>query len=459
MFLNDIKNMKKLEIFKVVIVIILATILTTCKKDIELERISLDEDFVLLKIGERTKLIPNFYPENATIDKIDWYSTDYDIVTVIGGNIIGLKIGTAKIIVSVRNSNLTTTCIVNVVDDILLPKLTTTATNIGTNTATLGGEIIDAGTPAYTERGVCYATTQYPVIIKDNKIIVAGSGTGSFTTNVSGLTENTEYYVRAYATNTEGTAYGEQIVFKTNNTGSTVYDPEMISVTGGTFTMGSTDGEDYGDELPNHQVTLSSYKIGKYEVTQAQWEEVMAGNPSVFKASNLPVENVSWNDIVGTSGNYTEINGIKYYENGFIYKLNQLTGKQYRLPTEAEWEYAARGGMHSANYKYCGSNNYDDVAWCLENSSGTTHNVGMKQANELGIYDMGGNVFEWCSDWLGSYSSSSQTNPTGAVSGSARVIRGGSWYDVAHGCRVSDRNYPAPLPSDSHVGLRLVLAQ
>jgi formylglycine-generating enzyme required for sulfatase activity len=197
----------------------------------------------------------------------------------------------------------------------------------------------------------------------------------------------------------------------------------MVFVEGGTFNMGCTSeqGSDcYDNEKPAHRVTVSDFYICKYEVTQAQWESVMGSNPSNFKGDNLPVETVSWDDI-----------------QEFIKKLNAQTGKNYRLPTEAEWEYAARGGTKSKGYKYSGSNNLAEVAWFGGNSG--SHPVGTKQPNELGIYDMSGNVWEWCSDWDGTYSASAQQNPIGASSGSARVSRGGSWSSRAQGCRVAAR--------------------
>ncbi len=227
----------------------------------------------------------------------------------------------------------------------------------------------------------------------------------------------------------------------------------MIPVEGGTFTMGTTSeqGSDAdSDEKPTHSVTLSSYMIGETEVTQALWEAVMGSNPSRFKGTTKPVEQVSWNDC-----------------QTFISKLNSLTGKRFRLPTEAEWEYACRGGNKSKGYKYSGSNNIDDVAVYTKNSydKGSsspdygTHAVKTKRPNELGIYDMSGNVWEWCSDWKGSYSSSSQTNPTGAASGARRVLRGGSWYYNARGCRSSGRGDITPGYSDYDLGLRLVLSE
>jgi formylglycine-generating enzyme required for sulfatase activity len=217
----------------------------------------------------------------------------------------------------------------------------------------------------------------------------------------------------------------------------------MVRVDGGTFTMGATSeqGSDAWDsEKPAHQVTLSTYSIGETEVTQALWQAVMGSNPSNWQGDNLPVEQVSWEDC-----------------QTFIQKLNQLTGRRFRLPTEAEWEYAARGGNKSRGYKYSGSNSIGDVAWYDSNSSYKTHPVKTKQANELGLYDMNGNVYEWCQDRYGSYRRRSQTNPDGPSSGSSRVDRGGSWFNVARDCRVSSRNYSSPGNAVSNLGLRLAL--
>ncbi len=217
----------------------------------------------------------------------------------------------------------------------------------------------------------------------------------------------------------------------------------MVRVEGGTFTMGATpeQGSDVEDnEKPTHKVTLSDFYIGKYEVTQAEWKAVMGENPSYFKGDNLPIEKVSWDDC-----------------QAFIRKLNELTGKNFRFPTEAEWEYAARGGRRSYGAKYAGDNDIDKVAWYRGNSNYTTHPVGTKRANELGLYDMSGNVWEWCQDWYGSYSSSVQTNPTGLGSGSKRVLRGGSCRRVAVGCRLSSRGGVNPDCRDGSIGLRLVI--
>ncbi|MDR0895749.1 MAG: SUMF1/EgtB/PvdO family nonheme iron enzyme [Prevotellaceae bacterium] len=217
---------------------------------------------------------------------------------------------------------------------------------------------------------------------------------------------------------------------------------EMVHVEGGTFTMGSPKSEPgrYDNEV-QHQVTVSSFHIGKYEVTQGQWKAVMGDNPSGFKkGDNYPVENVSWNDV-----------------QGFLRKLNAATGKHYRLPTEAEWEYAARGGNYSRGCIYSGSNSVGNVAWYSDNSGSSSHPVGQKSPNELGIYDMSGNVWEWCSDWYGSYSTSAQTNPTGPSSGSNRVLRGGSWNINAKYCRSAFRFHYDPGYRFSNFGFRLVL--
>ena len=220
---------------------------------------------------------------------------------------------------------------------------------------------------------------------------------------------------------------------------------EMVRVEGGTFTMGATAeqaSDAFSDELPTHKVTLSPFLIGKYEVSQTLWLAVMGENPSVNTGINLPVDNVTWNEC-----------------QTFITKLNELTGKNFRLLTEAEWEYAARGGNKSKGYKYSGSNNLGDVAWYIDNSNNTSHAMGTKAPNELGIYDMTGNVMEWVSDWKGSYSSGAQTNPTGPDSGTYRVNRGGSYGNVERLSRITNRNSIDPNMSSKTMGLRLCLPE
>lgn len=210
------------------------------------------------------------------------------------------------------------------------------------------------------------------------------------------------------------------------------YVNSMVFVEGGTFTMGASNQDSEADftEKPAHSVTLSSFHIGKTEVTQELWEAVMGNNPSKFKGEQRPVENVSWDDC-----------------QVFISKLNEKTGKNFRLPTEAEWEYAARGGNKSQHYKFSGSNNIDDVAWYSANTKDKTasspdygtHNVATKNANELGIYDMSGNVWEMCSDWKGSYNNTAQSNPQGPTTGNSHVCRGGCWWKDPKESRVTNR--------------------
>lgn len=210
---------------------------------------------------------------------------------------------------------------------------------------------------------------------------------------------------------------------------------DMVWVDGGTFMMGGAASDPDYDNKPAHRVTLTGYYIGKFEVTQELWLAVMDTNPSLFQQDNMmrrPVEQVSWYDC-----------------QEFISKLNELTGKCFRLPTEAEWEYAARGGNKSHGYKYAGSNSIDNVAWYYDkfDFSGT-HTVGTKAPNELGLYDMTGNVFEWCQDWFGDYSDEAQTNPTGPSSGSKRILRGGAWCFPDELLGVSVRFPSNPISND-----------
>ena len=217
---------------------------------------------------------------------------------------------------------------------------------------------------------------------------------------------------------------------------------EMVYVEGGEFEMGATAEQREnaaGNGWPVRTIKLDGYHIGKYEVTQAQWKAVMGTAPSYFKGDNLPVEQVSWNEAVQ-----------------FCEKLSQMTGKTYRLPTEAEWEYAARGGNKSQHYKYAGGNDIDEVAWYDRNSGDMSHPVGIKKANELGIYDMSGNVWEWCLDWYADrYDENDTDNPWGPANGSYRVLRGGGWGYYAVDCRVSLRGDFTPDGRNSDLGFRV----
>lgn len=262
------------------------------------------------------------------------------------------------------------------------------------------------------------------------------------------LKPNTTYTVRPYYTTWLGTFYPKQYLFITDENGNETFEGdygiEMVYVQGGSFMMGANVGGD-PDESPVHLVNLSDFFIGKTEVTHAQWKAVMGNNQSYFGGDNRPIEQVSWEDV-----------------QLFLKRLNQLTGKQYRLPTEAEWEYAARGGQKTNAYLYAGSNDIGTVASYIGNNDYghiiKTDPVATKAPNELGLYDMSGNVWEWCNDWYGSdyYASSPDTNPTGFTNGTHRVNRGGSCGDPAKECRSTNRNNNSPDFRNPFLGFRLV---
>jgi formylglycine-generating enzyme required for sulfatase activity len=235
------------------------------------------------------------------------------------------------------------------------------------------------------------------------------------------------------------TLESDKVKFKVTAAIKSTMPDNMVFVKGGTFRMGSRKEK---DEKPIHSVTVDDFYISKYEVTQKEWRAIMGTNPSHFKdCDNCPVERVSWNDV-----------------QEYIKKLNAKTGKNYRLPTEAEWEYAARGGNKSKGYTYSGSNTIGNVAWYYKNSDSKTHPVGQKSSNELGIYDMSGNVWEWCSDWYGSdyYKNSSSNNPKGANSGTSRVLRGGAWNSLPAFCRIANRYDYTPTYRKYFIGFRVV---
>ena len=226
---------------------------------------------------------------------------------------------------------------------------------------------------------------------------------------------------------------------------------DMIPVEGGAFDMGDEHGDLPEYCRPVHTVTISDFYIGKYPVTQAVWKAVMNGdNPSGFQEDDRPVEQVSWDDVT----------------KNFLPALRRLTGLDYRLPTEAEWEYAARGGKYNAEgYKYAGSDRLKDVGWFSENSGRETKPVGQKQPNQLGLYDMSGNVWEWCEDWYGGaeyYEKCGKagivTDPKGPEKGSLRVYRGGSWDLDVRSCRAASRNRDAPGYRHYFIGFRLALS-
>lgn len=335
---------------------------------------------------------------------------------------------------------------------------------ISTNTAKVAYNVVDDGGAEVTSRGVCWDTIQNPTI--DNDKTNDGTGIGTFTSELSDLISQKTYYVRAYAVNAAGVAYGEEKSFSTltenedengNEEGITFENKSitvngvtftMIAVEGGTFSMGAQsedpnlpnyDSEAWDRESPVHLVTLSDYYIGETEVTQELWEAVMGYNPSTFVGDQKPVEQVPINDC-----------------QTFINQLNSLTGENFRLLTEAEWEFAAKGGNKSQGYKYSGSDNIDDVAWYSADGK-KTRDVKNKLPNELGIYDMSGNVMEWCLDLFGNYSSEPQINPTGAAYGSDYVVRGGCCLSNPTYCRTTVRSAFLVGGQSCGIGFRLAL--
>jgi len=270
---------------------------------------------------------------------------------------------------------------------------------------------------------------------------------GIYLTQVHSWWHKNEELFKKFTT-ADGTPIGK---LKTNNNNQV----DMVYVEGGTFQMGS-DSEEGNREKPIHSVTLSSFHIGKYEITQKQWKAVMGSNPSKFKGDNLPVESISWYQAVEFCNKLSQKEGLTpaYTINGRNVTCNwKAIG--YRLPTEAEWEYAARGGNRSKGFIYAGSDNLVDVAWYENNSGRKTHEVGIKKANELGIYDMSGNVWEWCWDLYGSYSSDAKTNPSGPDSGSGFVLRGGGWDFRSEFCRSAYRFNDYPDYRDDNFGFRV----
>lgn len=217
---------------------------------------------------------------------------------------------------------------------------------------------------------------------------------------------------------------------------------EMVEIESGTFVMGSDDQDSDPDEKPLHEVDIEAFRIGRYEVTQQQWRAVTGNNPSFFKGDDLPVECVSWQEV--------QI---------FIDKLNRQTGRRFRLPTEAEWEYAARGGCNNDVYTYAGSDDIGSVAWFAENAGNCTHTVGSKLPNRFGLYDISGNVNEWCADSYDSMAYARRSTATTAASDDVisgeRVFRGGGWYSVRCHVRTANRNHASAEIRDRSLGFRL----
>ena len=393
-------------------------------------------------------------------------------------------------------------------DPVVPTVVTQEASEITSNSAKISYEVTADGGAEVTSSGVCWSTSQNPTIADDKTN--DGNGIGKFTSNLQNLLPSTTYYLRSYAVNSVGVSYGEKMGFVTlaednddednedgddnggddnggddnggddnggddnggddnggddnggddnggddDNESPAILDVtvngvtfNMILVKSGTFYMGAQkddpnapnyDEEAWSREAPVHQVTLSDYYIAEAEVTQELWKAVMGSNPSHFEGDKRPVEQTTWYDC-----------------QSFINKLNQLTGLNFRFPTEAEWEFAARGGNESHGYKYSGSDIIDDVAWYSADGKKTA-DVMTKKSNELGIYDMSGNVMEWCSDAFGDYTAEHQIDPTGP-NGVDRVVRGGCCLSNATYCRVALRNFLHPGGTSYGIGMRLALS-
>jgi len=439
--------------------------------------ISLNQTSISLPIGSTQTLIATVLPSVASDKTVTWSSSDENIATIdANGNVTGVGIGNATITATTNDgSNLSASCSVNVTQvsatSIRLDqsevemtvgqdvKLTATVLPSGSSQRVTWSSSdpsvakVVGGTVYAQDMGECLITARTldgTNLTADCLIMVypggetpspAGSGdvNGDGIVSITDVTSLIDYLLNGTA---PITPTGNTKTYTVNGVTFT-----MVNVEGGTFTMGATpeQGDDATNfEKPAHQVTLSSFSIGQTEVTQALWLAVMGTNPSEF-TGNLqnPVEMVSWDDC-----------------QEFITRLNVLTGKSFRLPTEAEWEYAARGGNKSQGNKYAGSSNIDEVCWYTDNSDATTHAVATKSPNELELYDMSGNVYERCQDWYYedySFISGEQINPTGPDSGTLRVMRGGSYMIDANRCRVSRRGYITPTLKRNYIGLRLAL--
>ena len=462
--------------------------------------IILDQENALMKIGSELILSASVLPENTTFKIVTWSSSDENIATVNNGIVTAVGTGMCDIVAQCRD--LQAVCHVTVAqlaldqhEAQLLPNHILTLEPVVSSV--IDNLNVSSSNPSVAAVRMVNGKVQvvgikegYATIIvnwvdndvfSDSCLVEVYTERGDVNcdgfVNISDVTtlidvllggetphsdENADCNADSKITISDVTALidallsGEPLPDKD----SQVYNVngvsfKMVKVKGGTFMMGATAGQGnqaYDDEFPVHEVILSSYCIGETEVTQALWQAVMGENPSNFKGDlNRPVEMVSWYDC-----------------QTFITKLNQMTGKSFRLPTEAEWEFAARGGNLSHDYMYAGSNNLDEVAWAYSNIPSQQPNtegygtqpVAQKMPNELGLYDMSGNVYEWCNDWFDIYSSSVQLDPTGPgddMDCHYRVNRGGGWNRYGRSCRVSLRNNPTPESAAFNYGLRLAM--
>lgn len=455
--------------------------------------LTMSQESIVLENGHQSVVSATVSPSNATPTTLGWSTTNRDVATVVDGTITGVAPGECDIIVycatlkAICHVRVTTSTVIITLDKHevkVLPNHIITLTAM-TSPATTDLSVMtsDAGValPRYVNgkiqvvgvregTAVVMVTTQDGFAIADTCRVTVYTERGDVNcdgyVNIADVTilidhllgqEGEDFKADNADTDCDGMVNISDVTVLIDYLliGNWPWEIEtftvngvtfkMIAVEGGTFTMGATaeQGSDAWDvEYPTHEVTLNGFSIGQTEVTQSLWQAIMGNNPSYFAGYlQHPVEQVSWDDC-----------------QMFITKLNELTGKNFRLPTEAEWEFAARGGNKSQGYKYAGSNMIDDVAWYQNNSSDITHPVAAKEPNELGLYDMSGNVWEWCQDWFGNYSSDAQTNPTGPISGDKRMLRGGCWdvYDAKY-CRVSIRGRNYPTLRNFGNGLRLAL--
>jgi formylglycine-generating enzyme required for sulfatase activity len=415
--------------------------------------ITLSASSLSLAVGKDSALTFTINPSDATNKNVTWSSNDTAVAKVSNGVVRGVAVGVATISVKTADGNKTDTCAVTVVAQgqaVSVTGVTLTPTTLslivgGTDTLTAAVAPENA-----TNKAVTWSVSPAGVVTVSNAGLVtavaAGTASITVTTADGGKTATCEISVNAVLPPVE------QVVVTSMYGRDTI---RLVTVEGGHFTMGcngSRDGEDanecYDDEKPLRSISITyTYKIGKYEVTQKLWHVVMGSLPNSQTSDindygvgdNYPVYYVSWNDV-----------------QTFLTNLNNLTGRQFRLPMEWEWEYAARGGNQSQGHKYSGNNTLGNVAWYYSNSGSKSHVVGTKAANELGIYDMSGNVLEWCADWYGDYSSTAQNNPTGPASGSYHVLRGGGCNFVANVCRATFRYTYNPDWRD-FIGFRVAL--
>lgn len=322
---------------------------------------------------------------------------------------------------------------------VTIPTITTMPlSDIELTTAECGGIVSANGGDSILRCGVCWDTNPTPTTSSPG-IVVLDYNQPVYYCTLKNLNYSTRYYVRSFAVNSKGVAYGEILSFTTK----TLPAFELTSIGGGRFQMGSNDGE--VNEQPVHWVTLDQFKIGTREVTVELWNAVMPNSEFRNEPNDLPISNVSYNDVMM-----------------FITRLDLATNTNYRLPTEAEWEFVAGEGVDARTLYAAGLNDtstFTRRAWYVSNADGAVHPVGSLQSNKLGVFDMGGNVMEWCQDWYGDYSSSEVLNPKGPSSGTKKVLRGGSFADPALFCRTSMRLFQNPSSSNKMMGFRIALTK